>query len=327
MKETLTPIQKFTNGKNVIAIVCYQWGDTGKGKFVFLLASEWANIVFRGNGGANAGHTLIYKDKEFVCHLLPSGIVNPKVINVIGRGVALDLHSLVGEMRSTGLEFDNLRIASDANLLLPYHVLEDLTSPKSKLIGTTGCGIGPFYSDYYSRLYISLNDLMNEAIFIKKLNDFMDVKQEQFNALDKAMVKELMTGKKYGHKFNHGRLYNEEKVFERQAIIDYYLNCLQPIFRPHIASLDGLAQAALNNGQNVLLEGAQGTLLSIDYGTTLFQTSSDCSVEGLAKGCGFKVSDIDQTLGIVKAPYMTRVGNGPFPTEFGGRDSELYCAN
>jgi len=328
MKTTiLTPIQKFTDGKNVIAIICYQWGDTGKGKFVFLLASDWADIVIRGTGGANAGHTIFHNDQEFICHLLPSGIINPKVINVIGRGVALDLHSLIGEMKNTGLAFDNLRIANEANLLMPYHILEDITSPKSKLIGTTGCGIGPFYADYYSRLYISMNDLMNEEIFIRKLNDFMDAKQEQFNALDKELVKDLMSGKKYGHKFNHGRLYDEKTVLNRQAIIDYYLNYLAPKFRPRVINLNSFVEDALRNQKKILLEGAQGTLLSIDYGTTLYQTSSDCTVEGLAKGCGLKVSEIDQVLGIVKAPFMTRVGNGPFPTEFGGEESEAYCAN
>jgi len=172
-----------------------------------------------------------------------------------------------------------------------------------------------------------MNDLMNEQLFIKKFNDYMDIKQEQFNVLDKERVRDLMQGKKFGHKFNQGHLYDGKNIFNRQELIDYYLNYLAPIFRPHVINLDSFVNEALQSGKKILLEGAQGTLLSIDYGTTLYQTSSDCTIEGLAKGCGFKVSDVDQVLGIVKAPFMTRVGNGPFPTEFGGEESEAYCAN
>lgn len=325
-KNRIVPITQITDEKRVIAVVCLQWGDTGKGKIIYLLASEWANIVIRGTGGANAGHTLMLNGKGFVCHLLPSGILNQKVKNVIGRSVALDLHALYGEMQKCqGLSFDNLFISHEANLLMPYHILEDLTSQKSKLIGTTGCGIGPFYSDYYSRLSISMNDLANENIFIDKFDKYLDAKQDSFNRLNRKIIQELMFGKKYGHKFCNGAFYDKNKVFNRQAILDYYLNDLAKIFKDKIINLNTFVSEALASDKKILLEGAQGTLLSIDYGTTFFQTSSDCSIEGLAKGCGLKVSDIDQVLGIVKAPYMTRVGNGPFPTEFGGRDSEFYC--
>ncbi|MEI6529038.1 MAG: adenylosuccinate synthetase [Candidatus Falkowbacteria bacterium] len=327
MKNTkIIPLAYVTDGKKVIAVICYQWGDSGKGKIVYVLASEWADIVIRGTGGPNAGHTLIYNGKEFVCHLLPSGILNPKVANIIGRGVALDLHSLSGEMQKCiGLSFDNLFISHEANLLMPYHILEDLTSAKSKLIGTTGCGIGPFYSDYYSRLSISMNDLANEKIFIDKFDKFLDAKQDSFNRLNRRIIEDLMFGKKYGHKFANGAFYDKTKVFNRQAIIDYFLGELAPKFKSKIINLNTYVSEALVSDKKILLEGAQGTLLSIDYGTTFYQTSSDCSVEGLAKGCGLKVTDIDLVLGITKAPYMTRVGNGPFPTEFGGRDSEYYC--
>lgn len=322
----IVPITQITDGKRVIAVVCLQWGDTGKGKIIYLLASEWADIVIRGTGGANAGHTLMLNGKGFVCHLLPSGILNQKVKNIIGRSVALDLHSLSGEMQKCqGLSFDNLFISHEANLLMPYHILEDLTSPKSKLIGTTGCGIGPFYSDYYSRLSISMNDLANEKIFIDKFDKYLDAKQDSFNRLNRRIIEDLMFGKKYGHKFRGGAFYDKTKVFNRQAIIDYFLGDLAKIFKDKIINLNTFVSEALASDKKILLEGAQGTLLSIDYGTTFYQTSSDCSIEGLAKGCGLKVSDIDQVLGIVKAPYMTRVGNGPFPTEFGGRDSEYYC--
>ncbi len=224
-----------------------------------------------------------------------------------------------------GVSFDNLFLSHEANLLMPYHVLEDLTSPRSKLIGTTGCGIGPFYSDYYSRLSISINDLANEKIFIDKFNQYLDVKQKSFSSLNKKMLRELMYGKKYGHKFLNGLFYDEKEVLNRQVIIAYYLDHLLPQFLNKIINLSDFNERALKNGRKILLEGAQGTLLSIDYGTTFYQTSSDSSVEGLAKGCCLKVSQIDKTLGIVKAPYMTRVGNGPFPTELGGKESENYC--
>jgi len=329
MEKTLKDsVKNFTDGKNVIAIVCDQWGDTGKGKFIHLLASEWAKIVIRGTGGANAGHTLIYNGKQFICHLLPSGILNPDVMNVIGRGVALDLSALTREMdQCEGLNFANLRVSHEACLLMPYHILEDLISPKSKLIGTTGCGIGPFYSDYYSRLYITMNNLLNKDIFLDKMNKFMDTKQEMFDSLDKVLVKELMFGEKYGRKFLNGLFYDEKTVFNRKKIADYYLDYLLPKFDSHVIDLGKFTENALLEKKKILLEGAQGTLLSIDHGTTFYQTSSDCTIEGLAKGCGLKVSDVDLTLGIVKAPYMTRVGNGPFPTEFGGKKSEEYCAD
>jgi len=322
----IVPIGYITDGKKIIAVVCLQWGDTGKGKIVYMLASEWADIVIRGTGGPNAGHTLIYNGKEFVCHLLPSGILNPKVMNVIGRGVALDLRALDTEMLACpSLGFDNLFISHETGLLLPYHILEDLTSPKSKLIGTTGCGIGPFYADYYSRLSIFMNDLANEEIFVDKFNKFMDAKQDLFNTLDRDQVKEIMFGKKHGLKFWNGAFYDQAKVINRQAVIDYYLGQLAPKFSHRMLNLNTLISDSLKTDKKILLEGAQGTLLSIDYGTTFYQTSSDCTIEGLAKGCGLKVSDVDLVLGIAKAPYMTRVGNGPFPSGFDSAESEQYC--
>ncbi len=329
MKEKeITTLSTITDNKNVIAVVCYQWGDTGKGKIIHLLSEDWAEIVIRGTGGANAGHTLINNGKEFIAHLLPSGILNPNISNILGRGVALDLIALKREMEMpacTGMSFDNLFISHEANLLMPYHILDDLSSAKSKLIGTTGCGIGPFYSDYYSRLSISINDLANEKIFIEKFHKFMDVRQGGFNQLDKAMVKEFMFGKKYGQKFLNGLFYDEKTIISRQAIIDYYFEKLAPMFLEQIIDLNSFNELALKRGQKILLEGAQGTLLSIDYGTTFYQTSSDSSIEGLAKGCCLKVSDIDKVLGIVKGPYMSRVGNGPFPSELGAEQSEIYC--
>ncbi len=327
MKNTvIVPITQITDGKQAIAVVCLQWGDTGKGKIVYMLASEWADIVIRGTGGPNAGHTLIYNGEEFVCHLLPSGILNTKVMNVIGRGVALDLRALETEMAACPkIGYENLFISHETGLLLPYHILEDITSPKSKLIGTTGCGIGPFYADYYSRLSIFMNDLANEDIFIDKFNKFMDAKQELFNSLDSEQVKEIMFGKKHGLKFWNGAFYDQDKVINRQAVIDYYLGQLAPKFSHRILNLNTFIGDSLKNDKKILLEGAQGTLLSIDHGTTFYQTSSDCTIEGLAKGCGLKVSNVDLVLGIAKAPYMTRVGNGPFPTEFGGSESEQYC--
>ncbi len=323
MKKTIIPLAYITDGKKIIAVICLQWGDTGKGKIVYLFTS-WADIVFRGNGGPNAGHTLIYKGQEFVCHLLPSGILNPKVVNVISKGVALDLPALAKEMSACPyLGFENLFIAHETNLLMPYHVLEDLTCPESKLIGTTGCGIGPFYAD--ARLAISINDLANEDIFLGKLNKFLDVKQEKFGHLNRVLVKDIMFGKKYGGKFNFGDFYDHDAIFNREAIINYYLGVLAPQFTPKLINLSSFVAEAKAKGKNILLEGAQGTLLSVDYGTTFYQTSSDSSIEGLAKGCGFKVSDVDLVLGITKAPYMTRVGNGPFPSEYDRINSEVYC--
>ncbi|MFA5131111.1 MAG: adenylosuccinate synthetase [Patescibacteria group bacterium] len=324
MKKTFQEqILYLTDGVNIIAIICYQYGDTGKGKIVNLLC-PWAYAIYRGVGGPNAAHTFIYKGKPFTTHLLPSGITEPGVKNIIGSHVALDLLVLNNEIDLCSfLNLENLHISHETGLIMPWHILEDITSPESKLIGTTACGVGPFYAD--PRLLISMNDLSNEDIFITKLNRYMDAKQEKFNHLQHREIEYIMTGKKYGAKFGNGKYFDDLHVFNRQAIIDHYLGELAPRFVPMIIDLKAFNADVLANQRKIILEGSQGTLISSRYGTTFYQTMSDTTVDGLAQGCGFKVEDVDRVLGIVKGPVTSRVGGGPFVSELGGKKSEEYC--
>lgn len=315
-------LEELLYDKYCIAIVCNQWGDTGKGKFVDLF-SDWADLIIRGTGGANAGHTLVVDGKKYVFHLIPSGILYDKLgkINAIGRGVAFDPKIVCDELNildEHNLSYEHLRISYEAPLVLPYHKLLDMIHDKSGKIGTTAKGIGPLYSDYYARDSLYVNDMLNKDIFVKKLKRALEKKEQILKSLNKDLVKEALNKKE----FLNGAFYNEKTVLDIDAVIDIYINDYAKRLYHFVSDTGKLAKDFNNNYKNVLLEGAQGTLLSIDHGTTKYQTSSDCSIEGLAKGCGLKERDVDLVFGITKAFYMTRVGYGPFPTEFGGEESE-----
>ncbi|MBI5066415.1 adenylosuccinate synthetase [Candidatus Woesearchaeota archaeon] len=311
--------------KQVVAVVCNQWGDTGKGKLVDLL-SEWADYIVRGTGGANAGHTIVVNDKKFAFHLIPSGILydNLGKINVIGRGVAFDPKILIEEiyiLEKNGLQVHNLLISHEAPLVLPYHLLFDRYSDRSEKVGTTGRGIGPLYSDYVSRNSLFVNDLLNPEIFKEKLTKYVESKRIILNSMNKEVAEKILSHK---HLLN-GFFFNKDTIIDFDKVVDLYTKEYSEKLRPFIENTSKVVKQARKNGSKILLEGAQGTLLSIDYGTTKYQTSSDCAIEGLAKGCGLKEKDVDYVFGITKAFFMTRVGNGPFPTELGGKKSEEYC--
>lgn len=304
-----------------IAVVCTQWGDTGKGKFVDLLA-DWADIVARGTGGANAGHTICYEGKEFVFHLLPSGMLHGK-LNIIGSGVAVDPRLVLQEMRavrSAGVEVhDKLRIALNAILVLPHHVVLDRVREGAKgdgKIGTTGRGMGPAYTDHVARLGLTMNDLLNPDVFVRKLRRNLEEKTRVLKTYNRELVKKAFAGEL-------GAFYSDRTIFDEDAIASVYLKYGRSL-EAIITDTDELVRNALGS-KRILLEGAQGNLLSVDYGTYPYVTSSDCSVRGLAKGVGIRTQDVGLTLGIVKAPYMTRVGEGPFPTELGGERSAEHC--
>ena len=320
-------LKQLLDNKKCVAVACNQWGDTGKGKFVDLL-SEWADIIIRGTGGANAGHTISLNNKEYIFHLIPSGILHDTngKINVIGRGVAFDANILLNEiniLEKEGIIVKNLKISHQAPLVLPYHLLIDRIKDKSSKIGTTGRGIGPLYSDYVSRVGLFVNDIFNPEIFKEKLTKFLDSKKIVIDSMDKNAAKEIL----HHEHLLKGRFYNEKTILDFDAIVDYYTKEVAGKLKDFIIDLDVFVKDAFSNNKKILLEGAQGLLLSIDYGTTKYQTSSDCSIEGLAKGCCLKEQDVDLVFGITKAFYMTRVGNGPFPTELGGKKSEEYCAS
>jgi len=313
--------------KNVrtLAIVCNQWGDTGKGKFVDYF-SDWAEIIARGTGGANAGHTIRIKDKEYIFHLIPSGILYDKEgkVNIIGSGVAFDPKVVAEELailKNEGLPFKNLLFSRKAILVLPQHLVIDRAKESKTLgkIGTTGRGIGPAYTDHYARIGLTLNDLLNPAGFKEKLVRNLEDKIKLLKLIDQNIVKEIMNHELLGS----GRFYDEKNIFNVDEIHKAYMEYAK-LFKSHIADTDEIVRKA-KGVKNILLEGAQGNLLSIDIGTYPYVTSSDCSITGLAKGAGLKETDVDLTLGIVKAPYMTRVGEGPFPTEMGGTKSAEWC--
>jgi len=314
------------NNKKVVAVVCNQWGDTGKGKLVDLI-SDWADVIVRGTGGANAGHTIIVGDQKFAFHLIPSGIlrdVNGKT-NVIGRGVAFDPRVLIEEinvLENNGIRVQNLKISHEAPLVLPFHLLLDRYKDQSEKVGTTGRGIGPLYTDNVSRVGLFVNDLLNPELFKEKLEKYYETKSLLLKGMNKNKVKKILS---HNHLLN-GYFYNPKTLIDFDKLTKLYLENYAEQLAPFITNTGRLVQQAKKSGKNILLEGAQGILLSIDYGTTKYQTSSDCSIEGLAKGSGLKESDVDYVFGITKAFYMTRVGNGPFPTEFGGRKSEIYCS-
>lgn len=314
---------RLLNGVRTLGIVCTQWGDTGKGKFVDYFA-DWADIIARGTGGANAGHTIHLGEKEYVFHLLPSGMLYDK-LNLIGSGVAVEPRTILDEiatLRQAGISSDKLRVSLNAHLVLPQHVILDQVKEAAQAdgkIGTTGRGMGPCYRDHVDRVGLVVNDLLNPDVFIRKLRRNLEEKIRLLRTYDPELVRAVMRQKI----LEGGIFYHPEQVLNADAVADRYLPYGAEL-RPFIADTDTILRKALGKSR-ILLEGAQGNLLSVDHGTYPYVTSSDCSIEGLAKGVGLRERDVDLTLGIVKAFYMTRVGEGPFPTELGGEESTEQC--
>lgn len=305
----------------VVAVVCNQWGDTGKGKIIDLLAKD-ADVIIRGTGGANAGHTIIIGDKKHVFHLLPSSVLHPNKTHVIGKGVAFDPKIVIDELKilnDNGIQ-PNLLISYEAPLVLPFHLLFDRYKDQQEKIGTTGMGIGSLYSDYVSRIGLYVNDLLNPKVFKKKLTSYFESKRFLLKNMNKKIAKKIL----YHEHLNNGMYYNSDTIIDFNALLETYIN-YGKLLKNKITNTTEYVRKAKKKGLKILLEGSQGALLSIDYGTTKYQTSSDCTIEGLTKGCGLNETTVDHICGVAKAFYMTRVGAGPFPTEFGGKKSELYC--
>jgi len=281
-------------GKNVVVIGTH-WGDEGKGKVVDLL-TDHAVAVVRFQGGHNAGHTLVVDGQKTVVHLVPSGILRPGVICLIGNGVVLSLSALLEELQGLeekGFEVrDRLKISPGCPLILPYHVSLDLMRENvrgNQKIGTTGRGIGPAYEDKVARRGLRVGDLLDAKRFATKLEEVMDY-----------------------HNFVLENYFHTDKVdFERT--LDEALQQGEEI-RPMVADVVNILQDLQSEGKNILFEGAQGSLLDIDHGTYPFVTSSNTTAGAISSGCGVGPLDLDYILGITKA-YTTRVGSGPFPTE------------
>ena len=285
---------------NVTVLVGSQWGDEGKGKIVDIL-SEKVDIVARYQGGANAGHTVEIGDKQFILHLIPSGILRENVICVIGNGVVIDPSALLQEIEF--LEKNNIKvngrlfISHNAHLIMPYHKLLDTISESGdNKIGTTGRGIGPCYIDKYARKGIKIVDLLNRKILEEKIRINL---KEKNNLLKKV--------------YDHDEL-------DVEAIIKEYQEFDKRIDK-YVKDVPSYLNSAISDGKSVLMEGAQGALLDVDHGTYPFVTSSSPTSGGACIGTGIPPNKITQIVGIVKA-YTTRVGNGPFPTELLNEEGE-----
>ncbi len=320
-------IKKFVGNATTVAVVCNQWGDTGKGKFVDLL-SEWADVIARGTGGANAGHTIRVGEQQYIFHLIPSGILHDVQgkINIIGSGTAFDPRVACEELDildKAGISHSRLFIAHNARLVLPQHIVLDRvreSDAAERKIGTTGRGIGPVYVDHYARIGLFANDMLNPEVFARKLARNLRDKRIILKNYDPETVRRVMEHEHAGS----GKFWNKETIFDEAAITKAYL-AYGARLRSMIADTDTLVRTMREQGKHILLEGAQGNLLSIDVGTYPYVTASDCSVRALAQGVGIRERDVDLPLGIVKAFYMTRVGSGPFPTEVGGTKSAEWC--
>lgn len=317
----------FSMDKGIMAVNCLQFGDTGKGKFVDLLAN-WAEIIVRATGGDNAGHTIVCNGQEKVFHLIPSGIVHDAngKINVIGSGAVIYPKTLLDEitvLQREGILCEHLKISLSAKVIMPYHILLDRLSEAkagSGKIGTTGKGIGPCYADFTARRGISVNDLLNPSIFRRKLAKNIEYVTRLLKAYHPEDIDVIMA-----HEHLENGAYSDfEGGFFQETIFQKYL-AYGEMLRPYVSNTDEFLQDSVGR-YNILLEGAQGYLLSVDYGTYPYVTSSDCSVQGLMKGAGLETESVEVPFGIIKGFYMTRVGSGPFPTEMGGELSEEWCA-
>ena len=284
-----------------IVLLGAQWGDEGKGKATDILGDK-VKYVVRYQGGNNAGHTVVIGDQKYALHLLPSGILTPTCIPVIGNGVVIDPAVLLEEIRGLnerGVDTSNLKISTNAHLITPYHRTIDKVSERflgKAKIGTTGRGIGPAYADKINRIGIRVQDLFDPSILRQKIEGALKDKNQ-------VLVK----------------VFNR-KGLEIDEILKEYLEYAE-ILRPYVTDTSLLLNLALERGENILLEGSQGTLLDVDHGTYPFVTSSNPTAGGASTGSGIGPTKISRVIGIVKA-YTTRVGSGPFPTELFDEDGE-----
>ncbi len=274
-----------------------QWGDEGKGKITDLL-SEKADVVVRYQGGNNAGHTIVIGDQKFALSLIPSGVLYDTVTPVIGNGVVVDPKWFFEEkatLTNRGIDPSKVKISNNAHLIMPYHRRLDAVIERylgKAMIGTTKRGIGPAYTDKFSRVGIRVQDLFDEKIFREKLTVALKMK-------NKILMK----------------VYNQLPL-DFDEIADEYLGYTEAL-APHVTDTSLLVYNALQASKSVLFEGGQGTLLDIDHGTYPFVTSSNPTAGGAPIGIGIGPTMIDNVIGVAKA-YISRVGTGPFPTELHG---------
>lgn len=279
-----------------VVVVGAQWGDEGKAKITDLLAAE-ADVVVRCQGGCNAGHTVTHGTEVFKFHLVPSGMLYGDTLCIIGNGTVINPEVLmkeIVELRDKGFSTDNLKLSDRAHLTLPFHTILDKAQESAmadKKIGTTGRGIGPTYMDKVGRYGLRIGDLFDEEVILKeRLTQIVEQKnsllEKCYPDLPRQTVEEILSWS----------LEYKEKL------------------APFVTDTVALVHEALADGKKVLFEGAQGTLLDVDYGTYPFVTSSNATAGGACTGSGVGPTRIDRVIGVMKA-YTTRVGEGPFPTE------------
>lgn len=279
---------------STVVIVGAQWGDEGKGKVIDYLAKE-ADVVVRGQGGNNAGHTVVVGDQKYALHLIPSGILNENTLNVIGNGVVFDPEGFLNEiegLRNKGIATDSIKLSDRAHVVFPYHREIDRLAEEARgvdMIGTTKKGIGPSYMDKVERSGIRVCDFVDEEIFEK-------IFRKQIEAKNKLITK----------------IYNGTALDADEMVAKY--KAYAKLIKPFVADTSVVVYEALQEGKKVLLEGAQGTLLDLDYGTYPYVTSSHPTSGGFTIGSGIGPNQIGEVVGITKA-YTTRVGKGPFVTE------------
>ena len=278
-----------------VVVVGAQWGDEGKGKVIDVL-SEDADVLVRYQGGHNAGHTVIADGREFIFHLIPSGLLHPGKVGLIGNGVVIDPEALLeelGRLKARGIDVvQAVKVSDQAHVIFPYHKRLDLAEEASRpgRIGTTGRGIGPCYVDKAMRCGIRIADLCQPRALAEQLRR---------NVAEKNRILQA--------------LYGEPPVVYEELLERY--TGYGARLAPHVVHGPRFLREAMQQGKRLLFEGAQGTLLDLDHGTYPYVTSSNATAGGACTGSGVPPTAIDRVLGVVKA-YTTRVGEGPFPTEF-----------
>ena len=285
-----------------IVLIGAQWGDEGKGKATDLMGND-VDYVVKFNGGNNAGHTVVIEGEKYALHLLPSGILTPSVVPVIGNGVVIDLEVLFQELdglEARGVDTSKLLISANAHLIAPYNRTLDKVTERflgKRKIGTTGRGIGPTYADKMNRIGIRVQDIFDEGILRQKVEAALDFKNQ-------VMAK----------------IYNT-RAADADAVVAELLSYADRL-RPMVVDTSLELERALDAGKNVLLEAGQATLLDVDHGTYPFVTSSSATAGGACTGSGIPPTRVSRVIAILKA-YSTRVGEGPFPTELFDDDGEF----